>query len=237
MTSRLQPNFDLFCKDLGQLLAKFGFPPKIRKANSCFMQTTNAGVIGIFVLKRFHPDGEAWVEIRVAARNDYVEENLKSINYYNSKIKLTWTFGIELSEIRDENRSFLDKYRKKFTSPYYKLWYDTVPGDIRILAGEAFGHIEKYGWPYLRDNALTDADALRFLMRTDRIAELSVLHRAEKSIAALLLARKTGNENLMPEILAEARQKLAQFAAAGNTREGELFEQLARQLNLLPPQG
>lgn len=230
MAAPLKPNKDLFQTAFGEGLLRFGFPAKIHRKTNCFVQTTEIGAVGVFVIPHTHhaPQGNnAAVSVSIACSIKAVQEVLEKTELYVHDGGLTWTFGIDVSTLRDEKRGIIAKLRKQFVNSWYEFDASSRETYVKDMAHLALVHFEQFGWPFLEATSMSKENALRLMLQNNIITSHAFMTKSDQSLAAIVLAQDMGRRDLISQILIQTREW---YARVDNDYDAQKFERVAKSL-------
>lgn len=218
----LRKDYLAFLEPFGTKMETLGFPRKLTRSTKFFQQKTASGVIGLHVNPRYWPGEGCTISFRCAVSLDTVQNLLVQTELYVSDGSLTWTFGVDLGELRPSGQ---------YEYSSYELSKGPPDSEIEMFAEKVFGDFIQYGWPFLQNHG-SEEGALNLTLRTDRIAELCFLD-PHKPLAGIILAKKLGRDDVIPKLLQNARKRFGRYAKFGNPEPRDQFRRLVLQLGLL----
>lgn len=218
----LKKDFLAFLEPFGVRMETHGFPRKPIRSTNFFQQRAPSGVIGLHLSPRYWPGEGCSINFRCAVSIEAVQSLLVHTELYAWDGGLTWSFGIDLSELRPDS---------KFETSSYDLSVNPPTHELESVAEQVFQDFHRYGWPFLQRYG-SEEGALELTLRTDRIAELCFLDPI-KPLAGIILAKKLGKRNAIPKLLKAARKRFYGYAKHGNPEPRDLFRKLVLQLGLL----
>ncbi len=248
--SSLKKEFLRFADKLGLRLEGLGFSSKIIKSTNFYHKKTPYGLVGIHLNPGFYPTEGMSVNVSCAVSISSVQKILVNTELYEWDGGVTWTFGIDLSELRNEGRvtpqipvvqgdngeltsklSDVLSHLEQYGSSGYDLDLNNTPQELEDFADRIWIDIQKYGWPFLQRYG-SATGALELTMRDDDVSNLCFLN-PQKALTALILARELGRDDIVPEIVHSAMRKFNSYEENGNAEPKDTFQKLVVELGLV----